>query len=144
MGIFSRFKLNILSSFREFFIYQYSSIKFRAKIFAFIISANTNYGENDLDKLRQISLSIYADKNRADALVYTSKEILDKLSAKNDFYLDNLINSIQRDLKNDKKYINKIDIELLKEFINFTNLEEDRIYQNHILNFLENIKNKLN
>jgi len=137
MGLRQRF----ISSFREFFLYHYTSLEFRAKILTFAISANPTYTECSKEFLKTISLKIYAkEPNRAEALIHTTDEYLLKLYEDNHLDSDWMLKDIIIELKRHKRYANKIDIVSLKEFENCIEDEDSKIYFERVLEFLDNLK----
>ena len=140
MGIIFRLNNYLFSSFREFFVYHYGSLSFRARIFALVISADEYARVENYILVRRLSLEIYKnDEKRADILKLATKEIVDKIK-ENTLSIDSLVQRIQNDLKKTPRYAKKIDIESLQEFLMYPYDEDTIIYQERILEFLKNIK----
>ena len=131
-----------LYTFRELFIYHHDSLEFRAKIYTLIIMANDKNGECEFNKLEAIVEEIYPKSlRRQNTFILTVKEYIDKIIEPNGLGVDELIFDIEKHLKREKRYRNKINIEHLKEIIKCTQDRESIIYQNRIIEFLEKLKN---
>jgi len=135
--IFHHLKHHILRGFREIFIHHHSSMEFRAKLFALVISPNENYDECVTEVLKHNASLIYEDQTRSEALVNLTNEYLTKVNSPNGLGVDELIADIQRDLKEYRRFATKIDISLLLPLQQCTEDEDDALYQNRILEFLE-------
>ena len=136
-----RIKHYFYNAFRELFVHHHGSLTFRAKIYALIISANENAKVDNYIIVKNLGLKIYKDDvDRANLLLLSTKELVQKVKDDNGLNIDSLITSIQQDLKAAPRYANKIDIESLKEFLNLTYDEDILAYQNNILEFLQKLK----
>ena len=134
-------KHHFLSAFRELFVHHHSSLEFRAKIFALLISANDDSDVKSYIVVKQIAKKIYNnDENRADLLMITTKELVNKVKDNNGLYIDTLIANIQKELKIVPRYATKIDINLLKPLLDLTYDEDTKIYQERILIFLDGLR----
>ena len=143
MRLSFRLKHHFFSAFREFFVHHHGSLDFRAKIFALLIAANEDATVDSYIVVKDIGLSIYKDnKERADLLMLTTKEKVNKVKDNNGLDIDILIMSIQKDLKIVPRYAHKIDIDELKLLLSLTYDEDTLSYQENILEFLENLKNE--
>ncbi len=139
-------KLNLLSVFRELFVYHHYSLEFRAKLFAAIISADEKADEKIYEELEKIASEIYGkDEARVGILVRTTKEYVKKVITNNGLNLDQLVFDIDRILKYHKRYVKKINIEHLKRLQNKEN-ESIALVQQRIIEFaeseIENIQQK--
>ena len=142
MGIIFKFNNYIFNSFREFFVYHYGSLSFRAKVFALVISANENPKVENFIIVREISMMIYKnDEKRADILKLATKEIVDRIKDKTLTH-DSLVLKIQDELKKTPRYANKIEINSLREFLSLAHDEDTISYQKNILEFLQTLKNE--
>ncbi len=150
LTIFDRF----FHAFREIALYHHDSLEFRAKIYAVMVVANSDYGEErnnkkrndnhdicEFDKLEIISEEIYPkDIRRQNALLLTIREYVNKIREPNGLGLDELIFNIEKKLKRKPRFVEKINIEHLKNLAKCPTDEESDIYQKRIISFLERLK----
>lgn len=142
MRLSFRLKHHFFSAFREFFVHHHGSLEFRAKVFALVIAANKDSTADSYVIIKEIALDIYKnDENRANLLMLTTKEKVDKVKEKNGLDLDILVASIQKDLKIIPRYAKKINIDSLRQLIPLTYDDDTLFYQESILEFLETLKN---
>ncbi len=139
MGIKRKVKSWFLSFFREVFVYHNSSLEFRAKLLAVVIGANKTINRCEMGQLLDIAKEIYPnDEARVDVLVNTTKEYVKKIVEKNGLDVNELIMSINQDLKETKRFYQKIEIEQLKRFLTCSKDDEETYYtQIRIIEFLE-------
>ncbi|WP_297430963.1 hypothetical protein [Sulfurimonas sp.] len=138
-----RMKHYFYNAFREIFVHHHGSLTFRAKIYSLLIAANEKATVDNFIIVKQHGSTIYKnDKDRANLLLLSTKELVQKVRDNNGLGIDSLIQSIQSDLKVAPRYAKKIDINSLKEFLNLTYDEDTLAYQNSILEFLETLKNE--
>ncbi len=140
MRAYSKLRHYIFSAFRELFIYHHSSLIFRAKLFALIIAVDDEESVDYYINLRSAALKIYTDEDIADILVHTTKEIVKKIKKSNELHVDKLIESIVQELKDIPRYAKKIDKSLLSPLLQVTYDEETKVYQERIVEFLDNLK----
>ena len=133
MGFSKKIRNRFINAFREVFLYHYSSLEFRAKLFAVVISANAHAGECEFKAVRDAGMLIYNDETRTDSLEYAAREYVDKVLDKNGLDNDMLIEEIMRDLKDIPRYAKKIDTSLLHRLLECHNDEEVYIYQERII-----------
>jgi hypothetical protein len=135
-----RIKGWFLSFFREVFVYHNSSLEFRAKLLAAMIGANQDMDDCELDILESIAKEIYPDDEaRVDVLVRTTKEYVKKIIDKNGLELNELIKSIDRQLKEEKRFCDKINIERLSRLLECSDGDEEtQLTQTRILEYLQN------
>ncbi len=140
MGFRRKIKGWFLSFFREIFVYHNSSLEFRAKLLAAIIGSNKNINLCEEGLLEEVAKEIYPnDEARVDVLISTTKEFVKKIVEKNGLDVNELILSIRRDLKDVKRFHQKIDISMLERFLACSkNDEETYITQIRIIEFLKN------
>ena len=138
-----RVKHHFFGAFREIFVHHHGSLEFRAKIFALIIVACPSSKVDNYILVKQIAEKIYKDDiNRANLLMLSTKEIVQKVKDNNGLDLDTLVESIQKELKIVPRYAKKIDVESLQPFLHI-NYDEDVIaYQKNILEFLQTLKDE--
>lgn len=139
-----RFSLKhfIFNAFRELFLYHHSSLEFRAKLFAAIIAADDSAGECAFDMVKASGISIYDDEDRANTLVLTTREIVDKLLRNNGLDFDALIEDIIRDLKAVPRYALKIDCEMLRHLMACHDNPDTRAYQESILRLFGELRSE--
>ena len=141
MGIAFRIKHHFFNAFREFFVHHHGSLDFRAKIFALVITADSDAKVENYIIVKEIALEIYKnDENRANLLMLSTKELVQKVRNNNGLYIDTLVTHIQKELRIVPRYANKIDIEALKRLLILPYDEDTISYQNNILEFLEKLK----
>ena len=141
MRLMFRIKHHFFSAFRELFVHHHGSLEFRAKVFALIIAANEDSDVNSYVVVKEIALEIYNnDKERANLLMLTTKEKVNKVKDNNGLDIDILVNSIVKDLKIIPRYAKKIDISQLKKIIPLSFDNDTILYQENILEFLETLK----
>ena len=132
-----KIKLRFLSAFRDFFIYHHKSLEFRAKIFAAIISAKFDPDEDDFDVLNDIVSEIYEnDQTRKDFLIQTVREYVARVKRNDRITLDTLLLSIDKDMKDHKRYAKKIDFSHLRRLMSCC--EEEILVQQRVYEFLIN------
>ncbi len=144
MKLSFRIKHHFFSAFREFFVHHHGSLEFRAKIFALVIAANEQAKVESFVIVQDIAMNIYnGDTERANLLMISTKELVQKVRDNNGLNIDNLINNILHDLKIVPRYAKKIDIKALKPLIQLTYDEDTVSYQNNILEFLQTTKDEI-
>jgi len=138
-----RIKHHFFSAFREFFVHHHGSLEFRAKIFALIIAVNKKASVENFIVVKDIGMHIYdGDEDRANLLMLSTKEKVQKVRDNNGLDIDLLVNNIQRELKIVPRYAKKIDIKALKPLLLLTHDEDTHSYQENILEFLERLKDE--
>ncbi|MCR4942326.1 MAG: hypothetical protein K5978_06025 [Campylobacter sp.] len=131
------FKLRFLATFREFLVYHHKSLEFRAKIFAAIISAKNEPNDDDYTPLLDIATEIYdKDESRKNVLIQTTKEYVAKVKKKDHLTLDTLLLSIDKDLKNYRRFASKIDFSHLRRLMSGS--EDEILIQQRVYEFLIN------
>jgi len=144
MRLSFRIKHHFFSAFREFFVHHHGSLEFRAKVFALVIAANEKAQVENFIVVKDIALNIYdGDTDRANLLMISTKELVQKVRDNNDLDIDLLIESIIKELKVVPRYAKKIDIKALKPLLLLTHDEDTRAYQENILEFLQNTKDEI-
>ena len=135
------FKRNVMKMFREFLVYHHSSLEYRAKILTLMISANGEICECEKQKLKEIAYSIYSDdQDRAELLIDAVNEYHTKIITNNGLDFEHLVQLVQRETKEVKRFCKKIDMELLMKLHECMDSEEDILFQKRILEFLQNLK----
>jgi hypothetical protein len=141
MRLSFRIKHHFFSAFRELFVHHHSSLEFRARIFALLISANKSATVENFIFVKEFGINIYkGDEERANLLMLSTKELVDKVRQNNGLNTDSLISSIQQELKRVPRYAKKIDLQALEGLLNFTYDQDTIDYQKNIIEFLSTIK----
>ena len=141
MKLSFRIKHHFFSAFREFFVHHHGSLEFRAKIFALVIAANEDVKVENYIIVKNEAMKIYkGDKERADLLMLSTKELVKKVKDNNGLNIDSLITKIQKELKAIPRYAKKIDIDSLKPLVGVSNDKDITSYQENILEFLAKLK----
>jgi hypothetical protein len=141
MRLAFRIKHHFFSAFRELFVHHHGSLEFRSKICALVIAANDTIKVENYIIVKNIGLSIYRqDSDRANLLMLTTKEMVQKVIDNNGLGVDSLVNSIQKELKIVPRYAKKIDVEALKPLLEHTYDSDTLHYQENILEFLASLK----
>ena len=134
-------KKQIIKIFREFLIYQNSSLEFRAKIITFVIHVDSQNQDCKNRVLKAVAKATYPnDINRASFLIDSIEEYIDKIVTNNGLDYQHLIMRIEKQIKHNPKLIDKIDIPILKLFKQCIEDEDNLIYHDRVIRFLENIK----
>jgi len=143
--MFKSFKRNFMKMFREFLIYHHSSLEFRAKIITLMVSSNGEISECEKQKIKEIAYSVYADDaERAEFLIDMVNEYHGKIITNNGLDFEHLIQIVARDVKNVKRFSQKIDMNMLLQLHNCIceEDEEDQLFQKRILEFLQSLKDE--
>ncbi len=129
--------------FREFLVYHHSSLEYRAKILTLMISANGEICECEKQKLKEIAHAIYGnDLERAELLIDTVNEYHSKIITHNGLDFEHLIQIVQKETKEVKRFAGKIDMKLLMQLHECMDSEEDILFQQRILEFLQGLKDE--
>ncbi len=137
-----RIKHHFFGAFRELFVHHHGSLEFRAKIFALIIAACPTPKVDNYILVKQLAEKIYKnDTNRANLLMLSTKEIVQKVKDNNGLDIDTLVENIQKELKIVPRYAKKIDTDSLQAFLEISYDENVVAYQKNILEFLQTLKN---
>ena len=138
-----RIKHYFFSAFRELFVHHHGSLEFRAKIFALIIASNPEATVEAYIIVKNVAMDVYkADEERANLLMITVKELVQKVQEDNGLTFDTLIEHIQKELKIIPRYAKKIDIEALKPLVKLSYDIDIISYQENIIEFLKNLKDE--
>ena len=136
--ILKKIKNYIYSFFREFLVFHYSSLEFRAKLLASMISVKKEIDECEKELLEDISKEIYKDdEDRAEILVNTTLEYVKKVYEVNDLYIDDLLLDIDKSLKRYPKFYKKINIEKLKRFLKCKATPDEKLLRVRIIEYLQ-------
>jgi len=133
-------KRTVRKVFREFLVYHHSSLEYRAKILTLMVSANGEICECEKQKLKEIAHHIYGnDLERAELLIDTVNEYHMKIITHNGLDFEHLIQIVEKETKNVSRFVSKIDIGLLRQLHDCIDDEEDALFQERILEFLQNL-----
>jgi len=129
--------------FREFLVYHHSSLEYRAKILTLMVASDGEMNECEKQKLKEIAFEIYKDDpERAEVLIDTVMEYYNKIIHDNGLGYEDLILQVAKETKHNRRFAEKIDIELLKRLHDCVEDEEERIFQERIIEFLQYLKEK--
>jgi uncharacterized tellurite resistance protein B-like protein len=143
MNLLKSLKRNIMKMFRELLVYHHSSLEYRAKVLTLMISANGEICECEKQKLKDIASSIYgADQERAELLIDTVNEYHTKIMTNNGLDFEHLIQLVARETKEIPRFTQKIDMELLMQLHECMDSEEDILFQQRIIEFLQGLKDE--
>ena len=143
--MFKSLKRTIMKMFREFLVYHHSSLEFRAKLLTLMVSSNGEMCECEKQKLKEIADTIYHDDpERAALLVDMVKEFHNKIITDNGLNFEHLIQQVAREVKEVKRFCNKIDIDLLMQLHTCMDDEdeEEKLFQMRIIEFLQALKSE--
>jgi hypothetical protein len=132
-----------MKMFREILVYHHSSLEFRAKILTLMVSANGEICECEKQKLKEIAYNIYGDdQDRAELLIDTVNEYHNKIITNNGLDFEHLIQLVQKETREVKRFCEKIDIALLLQLQECMDDAEDILFQTRILEFLQSLKDE--
>ncbi len=141
--MFKSLKRTVTKMFRELLVYHHSSLEYRAKILTLMISANGEICECEKEKLKEIAQSIYGDdQERAELLLDTVNEYHDKIITHNGLDFEHLIQLVEKETKAVKRFAAKIDMKHLMQLHECMDSEEDILFQQRILEFLQGLKDE--
>ena len=140
MNFLFKLKHYLYSGLREVLVYHHSSLEFRSKLFALIIAANKNPQECEYALVHHAGMQIYKDEERVNLLLVTTREYVDKVHHKNGLDIDDLVEDIQKELKQVPRYALKIDIKALYPLVECSVDEDTSSYQIRMLEFLQKLK----
>jgi len=132
----------LFRAFRELLLYHHNSLEFRAKLYAALIAANSDYGDCELDIVQAAGMTIYSDVDRANTLKLTVEEYLDKIAQDNGLAIDELIEDILQDLRDYPRYADKITPEEYEKIMGCCHDEDSRIYQERIVALYQRSKDE--
>ena len=132
-----------MKMFRELLVYHHSSLEYRAKILTLMISANGEICECEKQKLTEIAHTIYSeDQERAELLLDAVNEYHTKIITNNGLDFEHLIQLVERETKGVKRFAQKIDMDLLMQLHECMENEDDILFQQRILEFLQGLKDE--
>ena len=141
--MFKQLKRNFRKMFRELLVYHHSSLEYRAKILTLMISSNDKISECEEKALHQIANIVYeSEPERAELLVDTVKEYHEKIVTNNGLDFEHMIQQVERESRDVPRYVEKINFERLNILHKCMEEEEDIIFQQRILEFLQMLKDE--
>ncbi len=135
------FRRKIIKMFREFLVYHNSSLEFRAKVLTLMIASNEEINECEDKLLIEIAHQIYEkNSDRAEILIDTVYEFFEKIKTDNGLDFEHLIMQVERETRTVKRFSAKINIPVLQRFAHCLKKEDDIIFHQRIIEFLERLK----
>ncbi len=108
-----------------------------------MVSANGDICECEKQKLKEIAHTIYSeDQERAELLLDAVNEYHTKIITNNGLDFEHLIQLVQRETKEVKRFAQKIDMQLLMQLHECMDSEDDILFQQRILEFLQGLKDE--
>jgi len=108
-----------------------------------MVSANGDICECEKQKLKEIAHTIYSeDQERAELLLDAVNEYHTKIITNNGLDFEHLIQQVERETKEVKRFAQKIDINLLMQLHECMESEDDILFQQRILEFLQGLKDE--
>ncbi|RUM73449.1 MAG: hypothetical protein DSZ11_05750 [Sulfurovum sp.] len=136
-----RLRRKIKKVFRELLLYHNSSLEYRAKLFTLVIASTGEMSSCEEQLLEELSCTVYnEDEERSEILVEAVKEYLDKIITNNGLDFDHLIFQVEKETKAVKRFSQKINIDELKRFQACIKNEDDKIYQQRVIEYLGRLK----
>lgn len=132
-----------MKMFRELLVYHHSSLEYRAKVLTLMIASNGEICECEKQKLKEIAHSIYGeDQERAELLIDTVIEYHTKIITNNGLNFEDLIQLVERETREIPRFTEKIDMGLLMQLHECMDNEEDILFQQRIIEFLQSLKDE--
>ena len=139
----TKLKFKLLNMFREFLVYHSSSLEFRAELILLMIMSDGKINPCEEEIIKEISEEIYGtDKDRARLLSETIHEFHEKIITKNGLEYTDIITKISADIKRTPRFVNKINIEHLGKFRACLEDEENQIFHDRIISFLQDLRSE--
>jgi len=142
MPLLQKLRNHFINAFRELFLYHYSSLEFRAKLFAAVIAANPEAGECEFEIVRNAGMLIYEDSDRSASLALAVREFVEKVIDDNGLDLDSLLEEIVRDLRDIPRYGKKIDTSMLYALLECHQDEDTKLYQQRMIELFERLRDE--
>ena len=136
-----RFRYKVINNFREFLVPHSKSLEFRAELLTLMILSNEKITKCEEDLIKDIATQIYGqNKGRAQVLYETVEEFHTKIRTNNGLEYNDLINKITNDTKKNLRFAKKIDIKLLDKFKKCLKSDEEIIFHNRLIDYLEELR----
>ncbi len=127
--------------FRELLLHHNSSLEYRAKLLTLIVSVNREITPCEEKLLYKTACEIYNnDEDRSEILVEAVKEYFNKIITNNGLDFEHLVFQVEKETKEVKRFAQKINISQLEKFQRCIYNEDDKIYQQRVISFLERLK----
>ena len=141
--MYKKIRRKVKKVFRELLLYHNSSLEYRAKILTLVVAVNGEISECEEKLLYQTACDIYNnDEERSEILVEAVKEYFDKIRSDNGLDFEDLIFQVEKDTKAVRRFVSKIDIVALEKFQECLDIEEDKIYQQRVITYLAELKER--
>lgn len=141
--MYKKFRRKVKKVFRELLLYHNSSLEYRAKVLTLVVAVNGKLTQCEEELLYKTACDIYDnDEERSEILVETVKEYFTKIITNNGLDFDHLIFQVEYETKEVRRFAEKIDIDVLNKFQECISDEEDRIYQQRVISFLQDLKER--
>ena len=136
-----RIRRKIKKVFRELLLYHNSSLEYRAKVFTLVIASTGEMSQCEEKLLIEIASHIYhKDEERSEILVEAVKEYHNKIITDNGLGFDHLVLLVEKETKTGKRFSKKIDTKTLSRFQACISNEDDKIYQQRVIDYLGRLK----
>lgn len=141
--MYKKLRRKVKKVFRELLLYHNSSLEYRAKVLTLVVATNGQISECEEALLNETARHIYDnDEERSEILVETVKEYFVKIETNNGLNFEHLIFQVEQETREVKRFAEKIDIEVLNKFQECIEDEEDKIYQQRVISFLQDLKER--
>jgi len=136
-----RLKYKVINNFREFLVPHSKSLEFRAELLTLMILSNEKITQCEEDLIKEIAIQIYGEnKGRAQVLYETVEEFHTKIRANNGLEYNDLINKITNDTKKSPRFAKKIDVKLLDKFKKCLSTDDEIIFHDRLISYLEELR----
>jgi hypothetical protein len=141
--LYKKIRRKVKKVFRELLLYHNSSLEYRAKILTLVVAANGQISKCEEELLYETACLIYDnDEERSEILVEAVKEYFEKIKNNNGLDFEHLVFQVDKETKNMKRFVKKIDIDALLKFQKCISDEEDKIYQLRVISYLQELKER--
>jgi hypothetical protein len=139
--VFKHLKRRIKKMFREFLVYHHSSMEYRAKVITLMVTSDGEMMPCEEQVLEKIAHTIYGnDRERAEILIDTVHEYHTKITTNNGLNFEHLIELVAKESREVPRFVSKINIARLRQFQACIEDEEEKIFQERIITFLQDLK----
>lgn len=106
-------------------------------------AANKEISACEKELLMECACEIYKnDEERCEILLDTIQEYFDKIITKNGLDFEHLIFQVEKETRDNKRFSEKINLEILLRFHSCARSEDHRLYQLRVIEFLEDLKKR--
>lgn len=139
----SKLKYKLLNMFREFLVYHSSSLEFRAELMTLMMMSDCEIDECEEKLIKEMTSEIYGnDINRANILSEAIHEYHAKIIGVNGLEYNDLVSKIASDVRRTPRFVQKIDIILLSRFRDCLKDEDEQIFHDRVISFLQDLKDE--